>query len=239
MMGGRPYHLGLLGAGLALGLGIATAGAAERIRVRAWAHPDFGRIVFDWPAETGYQAKLDGRVLTIRFASPFTATFGRIAANLGSYVATSELLPDGRTARFRLTGDFMLSTARYGSSVALDLKSAAPIQAGSGAAVPVRFGDHDRFSRAVFDFPAVVPYSVAAGEGQVTVRFERAAELDLTRFANADPRFLGRPKVRRADATTIVEFAIPAGARVTHFRDGPRIAIDITVLESAPKSAPK
>ena len=44
--------------------------AQEVVTVRGGSHSEFGRIVFDWTSPVGYDAKISGRNLTVRFDRP-------------------------------------------------------------------------------------------------------------------------------------------------------------------------
>lgn len=60
----------------------STAIAAEgpAIGVRVGSHPGYGRVVFDWPVRTGYEAVVGNDGLVIRFAAPGRPQVGSVAA---------------------------------------------------------------------------------------------------------------------------------------------------------------
>ncbi len=60
----------MLAAGPAVAQQVAGAVAGPSIGVRTGSHPGYGRVVFDWPARTDYEATDRGGVLVIRFAAP-------------------------------------------------------------------------------------------------------------------------------------------------------------------------
>ena len=104
-----------------------TEGAAtEQVITRAWAHDDYGRIVFDWPQTVSYTASLDARLLTVEFDRQMHTDFAPIRHHLGAYISQAVLDPDGRTFTATLTGDYHLRTfpLRQGgmTKIVLDLR---------------------------------------------------------------------------------------------------------------------
>ncbi|MEE8547858.1 MAG: hypothetical protein V3S74_00110, partial [Alphaproteobacteria bacterium] len=83
---------------------LAGDGAAEQsvradagvtpVRVRAWPHSGFDRIVFDWPEPVEYSASMDAGRLVVRFARPLALSLGRIHGTLAPYVATATISAD-------------------------------------------------------------------------------------------------------------------------------------------------
>ena len=221
---------------VALGFAITVGALAETVQVRGGQHPGFGRLVFDWSkgkaADVEYTAKIENGFLVVRFRQAFDADLSRLTNTLDKYVSSAERDPDGKVFRFRLKNDYRLRTARYGRAVALDLRPAAASQAG-GSETPVkpvlkaRFGDHVGFSRVVFDWETTVPYSVRQDGSRVIVDFDRAADVDLSHFRFDEPKFIRKVRASRSAGKTTVTLDVPAGAELKHFRDGPRVAIDI------------
>ena len=68
-----------LPAGLASAQQVAAAAAGPSIGLRTGSHPGYGRLVFDWPARTAYEATDLGGVLIIRFAAPGQPLVGGVA----------------------------------------------------------------------------------------------------------------------------------------------------------------
>ena len=93
----------------------AGQAAAEPVVTRAWAHDDFGRIVFDWPRAVAYGARIKEKTLTVMFDRHLTTTFQQIPRNLGAYVTAVDLGPDGHSLTAALTGDYRLRTFILGS----------------------------------------------------------------------------------------------------------------------------
>ena len=89
---------------------LAGPAAAEPVVTRAWAHDDFGRIVFDWPRAVEYEAGIEERTLTVMFDQPLKTTFWQVERYLGAYISDVNLSPDGRSVTASLTGDYRLRT---------------------------------------------------------------------------------------------------------------------------------
>ena len=81
---------------------------AEPVVTRAWAHDNFGRIVFDWPRAVEYQATIEERTLTVMFDHQLKTTFWQVRLHLGAYITDVDLSPDGRSVTASLTGDYPL-----------------------------------------------------------------------------------------------------------------------------------
>ena len=89
---------------------IAGEASAEPVVTRAWAHDDFGRLVFDWPRAVEYEARIEGRTLTVMFDHPLKTTFWQVQRHLGAYITNVDLSLDGRSVTASLTGDYGLRT---------------------------------------------------------------------------------------------------------------------------------
>ncbi len=207
---------------------VLPAFAAERIALRAWPHPDFARLVFDWKSPVSYEVGIDGRVLSVVFDRDLETSFAEVQTNLGDQISEARLGDDGRTVRFTLKADYELRHFVADGSVVLDLLQSGPEAKADGrASVPVRTGQHDKFSRVVFDWPSVVDYQVAETDGAVTLRFSRPATIDLSAVTRDPPREIASAEQSDdSDATTVV-LGITAGSRIRHFRDGFKIVVDV------------
>ena len=80
------------------------------IVTRAWAHDDFGRMVFDWPWAVAYGARIEGKTLTVMFDRRLHTTFQQIPSNLGAYITDIDLSPDGQRVIASLTNEYRLRT---------------------------------------------------------------------------------------------------------------------------------
>ena len=177
---------------LALVLSALPAAAQEAVPVRAGGHPDYGRIVFDWPSAVGYQATINGRNLIVRFDRPFTANFSAALGALEDYVAGASVSSDNRTASIRLKGDYTLRDFESGTSIVVDVLRQAPPKptattaprspAASAPNLRVRKGGHPNYDRLVFDWTRPVEYKVARSGKRITLEFSRSARIDVAQL---------------------------------------------------------
>lgn len=95
--------------------------------------------------------------------------------------------------------------------------------------VPVRVGDHPGLGRVVFDWPTAPAYTVEREGGRVRVRFPAA------NVAVDSVRRLPRNVLALRGVEGGVELTIAEGARLRHFRNGPKVAFDVMdAAETAP-----
>ncbi|SLN77121.1 tetratricopeptide repeat protein [Oceanibacterium hippocampi] len=223
----------------------ATLAEPARIAVRAWAHDGHGRIAFQWASAEPYRAAIEEGGLVVRFDHPFTADYGSVTDQLGSYVTGVVPGEDGRSVRFELTGDFRVRSESYDNVVAIDLLPATEVKAaatppvrtvatGAPAAeaaspprVAVRRGEHDAYSRLVFDWPRKVEYETMQEGDRVTIRFAAPASLDLSEVNRDLPAFVGRLSAQSGADGSETRFAVPEGSDLRHFRLGNKIVVDV------------
>ncbi len=220
---------------LAVAAFAASQAAADRVRIRAWPHDDFLRLVFDWDSAVDYTAAAEDGVLSVVFDRPIEADLGSARKNLGAHVDLIEFDESGRGVRVGLLKDYSVRHFVLNGSVVVDLVS--PVQAADPeeiSTVAVRLGEHDTFTRAVFDWPESVGYAVDVDDGAVTIRFDESAQFDL---AAINGRSAG-VRSAKADGEGSVMLTVPEGAEIRHFRDGPRIAVDVVHPASAPAELP-
>ncbi len=233
--------LGLIAAVLAMAMlgAAAPVWAAEQVAIRAWPHPGFGRLVFDWKSPVAYTTKIDGRSLSVTFERELETSFAEVQANLADYVGDATVADDGRTVRFALKGDYELRDFVADGSVVLDLlESSAAAQSGGGIRVPVRVGVHEKFSRVVFDWPSVVDYQLEDSAESVTLRFSRTATIDLGAIERDPPRGIVGARQTGGGEGTVVTLEIAPGGRVRHFRDGFKVVLDVQ-FGAAPQAEEK
>lgn len=254
MGGGRnrwvPLWLGML-----LSLALAAAARAESVTVRAAPHEGFGRIVFNWPTPVPYTAESDGSRVIVRFGRPIEAELGGVIRVLGSYVRTGDIGADGRSVELTTVGNLSVRAFDLGSAVVLDLMEAvgpqapakaaaapapsavapaatvaarpAPVGPRGGQALGVRVGEHEGYSRVVFDWPRSVAYTVDQAGGTATITFDRPASPDFGSLRARPPRFVEGVDSSLDGGQLKVVMRTPATSQIRHFRSGPKVVVDV------------
>jgi len=253
----------LAGAVLAAGTGPA---AAEPVPVRAAAHKDFGRIVFKWPTPGPYSATVSGDRLVVQFGRPIEANLGPVVRSLRKYLRNGAAGADGTSVTFTLKGDFNVRSFDSGAAVVVDVLDKSPGTAeapagptqkttaapantalsanapakggGAGPRIKVRTGLHKDYTRLVFDWPAKVDYSFQQSGGTVTVRFQRAAQLNVAALNRQRPGFLKGISASPDGDGVRVTLRVGETSRVRHFLSGPKVVVDV-LAPGTPKQAAK
>ena len=245
---------------LAVALIWPVTGAADQVRTRAWSHAQFGRIVFDWPSPVKFRANVSTDTLTVTFDRAIATSFDFVRRNLSRYIADIALSEDGKSVVAKLSRPFRIRSFANEQAVVVDLMD--PTAATSGAAatgsrkVPatssgskvatgtpllvVRTGEHLGFGRIVFDWTGVVVYSVGKSNGQVVVRFDRAARIDLAALKSVLPKPLSDVTSSLDRGRLAVRLTAPGNSRIRHFRDGSKVVVDILAgVERTAENKPK
>ncbi len=237
------------------------AEAADKVRTRAWAHPGFGRLVFDWPAPVTVKVGINDQKLVITFARPLETDLSRVDRYLGAYVRKGTGRLAGNTVTLPLTGNFTASSRSSGNAVVVDIKpkggQAAPkapsktppktasknptAVAGGGPPVRVRVGEHPGFTRMVFDWTGDVRYRVDRQGTQVKVEFDRSNAIAVAPLARRLPARVTAAKASVGGGKSRVSLGIAAEARLRHFRSGTKVVLDVLDKPGGPsaKEAPK
>ena len=233
--------------------GVSAAAVAQTsVTTRAALHEGFGRVVFDWPAAPEYQVKRDGRRLRVIFKESFTTSFDAVKQMLGDYISDIRVAEDGRTVELELAAELEFRAFSYDDKVIVDLMdpvSGAPetaLQARDSDAgdkpeaprdqVKVRIGEHPNFSRVVFDWPGLVDYRVSTDGGRTELRFNRPAEIDLSLFNAAPPKYFLSVEVKLEGDSTLVILVTEPSTRIRHFRVGVRIVVDALAAPASTKT---
>jgi len=118
----------LLMCALAVFISVLTAPvqAQQAIKIRAGAHSEYGRIVFEWPAKTGFKAAITGNELTVTFDKPFKSSYAAVTSQLSDYIGTPKSMPGGKEVRFPLRREFGLATRQFDRLVVIDLLKTPP-----------------------------------------------------------------------------------------------------------------
>ena len=217
---------------------ISADASVAPVRVRAWPHSGFDRIVFDWPEPVEYSASMDAGRLVVRFARPLAISLGRVHENLAPYLTTATISADRQTVSIGFGSGRILKTFTNGGSVVVDLQDRTPVTANESRAgttpfisprpLKVRFGEHKGFSRLVFDWSRNVGYRVTKEAGIIIIRFDRPARVDLEAISAARPKYVaGISAANTGEGELVVRLEVQETARMRHFRAGTRVVVDI------------
>ena len=100
-------------------------------------------------------------------------------------------------------------------------------------AVRVRVGEHDGYSRLVFDWDAAVPYTVDKSDpAKLVIKFEKGAALQSPPGASGN--ILGVEVLSTAPLQLAIK--IPGGSKTRDFSTGERVVLDVYNLPGAPKA---
>ena len=102
------------------------------------------------------------------------------------------------------------------------------------ARLTVRGGSHAGFGRLVFEWPVRVDYRIGRKGRTVSVRFDRAAEVNVESVRRTLPRQIGSVTSTATAKGLRMGFVVAKGARLRHFRDGNNVVLDVI---SAPTTA--
>jgi len=236
---------------------LTDSAVADPVRVRASKTADYGKIVFSWPAPVGHRLSVAGDTVVVRFNRPIEASYQRSLGVLSRYLANAEAEADGLGVRFTLRGDFEAYSYDAGNAVIVEFaqrqEAAAPqaapakpkkvisrvsrsreVTVAQAAQAPadlprirVRSGVHPDYTRLVFDWEDTVPYEVNQDGSVVTIRFGRAANVDVGRLASNPPRMVGGIRALAGSAESTVAIAVPVNATVRHFLSGSKVVVDV------------
>ncbi len=232
---------------LYLGVWAGPLQAAEQVPLRSGLHADYGRLVFDWPDQVDYQARLEAGDLVVQFAEPAELSGKPLREGLRGYAAPPQVSEDGRRLSFALAGEFELKHFRIGSKVVLDLRRGvakpsqepAPKAEGEATAeelprIKVRSGRHPDHSRLVFDWPERVDSRIEQSAGRVRIVFGRRARFDVSAVRPA-----GLPQVSAVTAQPDgLSVELAQGAKPRLSRSGSKVILDLVgSAESGPSKA--
>ncbi|NIA69443.1 tetratricopeptide repeat protein [Pelagibius litoralis] len=242
----------LLGLFLILGLWGPPLQAAEPVTMRGGLHPDHGRIVFDWPREVGYEARLEEGRLIVSFAEEAAFAGEPLRNGLRGYAEPPQVSDNGRSLSFGLTGALAMNHFRAGPKVVLELRRedvAAPQKAKAAAetagetagetvadaktaalpTVKVRGGRHPEYSRLVFDWPDAVASRLEESPGRARIVFDRQA-----RFDTSAVRPKGLPQIAAVSAEPDgVSITLPESSQLRVQRSGTKVILDVLAAKQA------
>lgn len=215
--------------------------APEVVVTRGWGNEKFGRIVFDWRSPVKFTAKIVGTQLRLSFSRPMKTEFAKAAKSLEPYLSELQLGPKGTTISANLRGYFSLRSFSNENAVVIDLtpdEKSKPSKDEDPEAwlkrtpkIPVRAGKHPKFGRLVFDWSDDVGYDIAREGDVVRLRFDRPARVDVSRLSSTLPGRVSAATAETTKSAVRVGLIIPEAAKIRHFRDGTKVALDIIAPE--------
>jgi len=218
----------------------APSARAEPVRVEATVSEKSGRIIFAWGSPVGFEVTADDGRFVVRFDRPIEADFDAALRRLAGYVGTAHPGADGRSVDFALQRPVTVMSYGVGNTVIVDLmdkaatsdtpkvRQATTAPATSGLPrIRVRAGEHDGFSRVVFDWPERVGYRIEKSGETATVIFDRPARIDLESFDRHQLQHVLDAEAKPREGGSAVTLTLPAAARVKNFRYGPKVVVDV------------
>lgn len=214
--------------------------AQTPVEIRGGVHDGYGRLVFNWPQPVVFEARIEGNELVVEFTDPLSSDLAPALRLLRQYVSDGRIA--GRQARFTLTRPVDIRSFGSGTSVVVDVVNppgTARPSPGRGAApagaplIAVRTGEHERYSRVVFDWSRTIDYAVDQQGDKVVVKFGAPGRIDATALARSLPKNIN--SVTAAGGGNLsVTLNVADGVRLRHFRSGPKIVVDVLIDGSAP-----
>ena len=229
---------------------VAGPAASEPVDVRAGLHDAYGRIVFNWSPLVFHQSAVSGNSVVVRFGRPIEADYRAVLKTLGKYLTGAQPGDDGQSVTFSLRGGADVRSFSMGRAVVVDFLDSSlavadagrsetpvapiPAPASRGPAGPpgapvvsVRTGEHDGYSRIVFDWSRRVGYKVEQAGTVATVTFDRPARIGLEALLGRSPKFIGDAKARASDGGVVVTLSIAEASRLRDFRSGSKVVLDV------------
>ena len=230
---------------------LSTAGAAAA-DVRGWTHDGEARIAFDFGGDVTYAVDQGPQTVTLTFDRPVEGSFDRALRRLTGSVTAIERLDGGTRLQLTLAAPLVIEDSQTDGVVVVILRPAetavdpddavsgdlaadavppsAPVADAPDADLPtitVRGGEHEGYSRLVFDWNRTVDYFLARDDQRVTIAFDYAANADFSAArANRLPNIAGLEQIASRPGLTVA-VDVPAGVRVRHFYNGSRVVLDV------------
>ena len=220
---------------------VAPPTPPELVVTRGWSNEKFGRIVFDWRTPVKFKAKVVGEQLKVTFDRPLKTKFEKASKKLERFLSDFHVHGNDRSVSARLKGYYSLRSFSNENAVVIDLipedqpTGEADVDPNAWLArtpkIPVRAGKHPGFGRLVFDWDEEAGYDIEREGDVVRMRFDRPARIDVSRLSSALPGRVSAATTEITKLATRVGFIIPRSAKIRHFRDGPKVALDIIAPE--------
>ncbi|MDQ7247311.1 hypothetical protein [Dongia sedimenti] len=241
---------------VAVSAGAAAQATSGAVPARGGLHEDFGRLVIDFPGAVATEISGEGRRLELRFDRAAKIDVADAAATLKDYIAKASLSPDGRRLVLDFNAPVTWQAFNDGAKLALDFafaddanqrqldhgpdaassrvktagtaQPAAPAQTQAApAAVRLRTGEHQGYSRLAFDWPKDVTYTIRQNGNQAELRFSAPGAIDLEKVAGDLPPRLDALSAVPSVSGVTVKLALKPGTVLRDFRSGRTVVLDI------------
>lgn len=218
----------------------ASASAQTRVETRGGVHDGYGRLVFSWPQPVVFEARIEGNELVVEFTQPLSSDLAPAIRLLRQYISDGRIA--GRQARFTLTRPVDIRSFGSGTSVVVDVvtppgtgsSTAGRAAAPAGAPlIGVRTGEHEQYSRVVFDWSRTIDYAVDQQGNKVVVKFGAPGRIDAAALSRSLPKNISAVSAA-GGGNLSVTLNVADGVRLRHFRSGPKIVVDVLGSGSAP-----
>ncbi len=218
----------------------AGASAQTRVETRGGVHDGYGRLVFSWPQPVVFEARIEGNELVVEFTQPLSSDLAPAIRLLRQYMSDGRIA--GRQARFTLTRPVDIRSFGSGASVVVDVvtppgtgsSTAGRAAAPAGAPlIGVRTGEHEQYSRVVFDWSRTIDYAVDQQGNKVVVKFGAPGRIDAAALSRSLPKNISAVSAA-GGGNLSVTLNVADGVRLRHFRSGPKIVVDVLGSGNAP-----
>lgn len=218
----------------------ASASAQTRVETRGGVHDGYGRLVFSWPQPVVFEARIEGNELVVEFTQPLSSDLAPAIRLLRQYISDGRIA--GRQARFTLTRPVDIRSFGSGTSVVVDVVtppgtgSSTSGRAAAPAGAPligVRTGEHEQYSRVVFDWSRTIDYAVDQEGNKVVVKFGAPGRIDAAALSRSLPKNISAVSAA-GGGNLSVTLNVADGVRLRHFRSGPKIVVDVLGSGNAP-----
>jgi tetratricopeptide (TPR) repeat protein len=231
---------------------LANDALGDKVTARGSERDGVASMAFTWPTPVPFLAKIQNREIVIQFSRPAEGNFNVLAKTLSKYIGPPRVQNGGTVLIFPLAGNFDLNYFSRGRTVFVEVIDPNPVKKNietknqsSGIVtgqralerVVVRVGSHSSYSRIVFDWKNRVKYKVAKRGNLVTVTFSKPANIIISALNRRGLANVRGAKAQISKNTTIVGLSVTSTSELKHFRNGPKVILD--VLKSAgPNDAP-
>ena len=232
------FHVSLC---VTFGLLFLTSTTPSQARIEGSSTSGFERMIFTWPVKVNYSSQKFGLKLLLEFSQPIEGNMRLATKTLGKFVKQAKLQDSGMEVVVEFTGKHKFKIYRSENSIFLDVGSPDSILSSpkkvktkkitkerlAGPKVKVRFGEHEKYQRIVFEWPIAVEYSVSSSAKQVDLTFNKYSELDLSALRkNGSNTFSIINYTKSDDGGLIASIPNAKGNEIRHFVSGRKVVVD-------------